>query len=932
LQKRNLLFLSLLIISVLLLTSCFLNPLTTEGLLKGQVLVPEGFLQTKDLIGEALPDATLKVIDLATNEVLATTTTDDTGHYQVFVPPGGPYLLEAVKEGVILKQITSQVEVGIEYGLGTMDCMTTAATLIAQAMIAEGENPVDIDCETIIADSNFSDVSSVVCAIIKSGEDPMTSALVQQAVENFLSPPTPTPPPPPTYTVTYDGNGNTGGTVPKDTNTYQLGNQVTILTKGDLEKMQDGISLLFIEWNTASDGTGTSYTVEDKFNMGSSNVTLYAQWSVLRGTGPAGGLVFYDKGSVSDGWRYLEVAPESTEWSGKRWGSYEAFISGTETDMGTGKSNTTIIVNWLDLNTDDSNGDVTEKTERAAYLCDTLDYGGYGDWFLPSRNEIYMIYINLYNISAPVGGFADDFYWSSSECYASSACTLDLEFSGSQTCTLKFLDYRVRAVRAFRSTAPTYIVNYRANGATGGSVPSDSYHYEETETVTVLDNNGSLTKINHLFAGWNTEADGNGTDYNPTDTFAMSTSNITLYAQWIVYPVHNITRDTYYAKIQAALDAALDGDIIEVSDGTYPQSLIFPSGKLITLQSVNGPNCTAITGTLHAQIILLTNSSDGTTLKGFTIDNESGDTDIRGIYMGSSYLTIDNCIISNNITTSFGCGIYNDENSILIIKNSTVSNNSNNTSGGGIYNAGNLIITGSTISGNTAQFGGGIYSTGTLSITGSTISGNTAVMNGGGLFIFVSIATIGGTNADDKGNFNLICGNTSEQISPNNYPNNYFFENCDVIGQTGPAGGLIFYDKDSVSDGWRYLEAAPNDQGISVWNGSGTVGGTSEAIGTGKANTDAIVAQSAGNADSAAKLCYELDLGGYTDWFLPSKNELSLMYTNLKVAGMDNFGDNPYWSSTEESELFAWYQYFGTGSIDNGNKNDLNYVRAIRKL
>jgi hypothetical protein len=96
---------------------------------------------------------------------------------------------------------------------------------------------------------------------------------------------------PPTYTVTYNGNGSTGGTVPSDANNYEQGDSVTVLgNTGNLVKTQDGISLLFTGWNTAADGSGTSYNEADTFNMGNANVTLFAQWSVLRGTGPAGGL------------------------------------------------------------------------------------------------------------------------------------------------------------------------------------------------------------------------------------------------------------------------------------------------------------------------------------------------------------------------------------------------------------------------------------------------------------------------------------------------------------------------------------------------------------------------------------------------------------------------------------------------------------------
>jgi len=209
LKKRNLLFLSLLILGALLLSSCFLNPPVTEGILKGQIMVPEGTIQAKDLTGQALPDATVNIIDLATGAIIATTVTDANGYYQVSVPPGGPYLLEAAKGGVKLEQITCSVEVGIEYDLGTADCTTTAAALIAQAMMDAGDNPADIDCDDIIADPHFDDVSSIVCSIIKAGGDPTASTLVQQAVEDFLNPPepAPTPTPTPTYTVTFDSQG-----------------------------------------------------------------------------------------------------------------------------------------------------------------------------------------------------------------------------------------------------------------------------------------------------------------------------------------------------------------------------------------------------------------------------------------------------------------------------------------------------------------------------------------------------------------------------------------------------------------------------------------------------------------------------------------------------------------------------------------------------
>ncbi|MDD5014834.1 MAG: carboxypeptidase-like regulatory domain-containing protein [Atribacterota bacterium] len=81
LKKRNLIFLSLLILGVLLITSCLPKPPVTEGILKGQVIVPQESKETKELTGQALPDATVNIVDLLTGDILATTTTDANGYY-----------------------------------------------------------------------------------------------------------------------------------------------------------------------------------------------------------------------------------------------------------------------------------------------------------------------------------------------------------------------------------------------------------------------------------------------------------------------------------------------------------------------------------------------------------------------------------------------------------------------------------------------------------------------------------------------------------------------------------------------------------------------------------------------------------------------------------------------------------------------------------
>ena len=93
----------------------------------------------------------------------------------------------------------------------------------------------------------------------------------------------------------------------------------------------------------------------------------------------------------------------------------------------------------------------------------------------------------------------------------------------------------------------SYTLTYNGNGSTGGSVPVDaSSPYAGGSTVTVLGNSGSLTRPSFSFGGWNTAADGSGTNYNPADTFTIG-ADTTLHARWTPGP-------NYVWNNQAATD------------------------------------------------------------------------------------------------------------------------------------------------------------------------------------------------------------------------------------------------------------------------------------------------------------------------------------------------------------------------------------------
>lgn len=152
-------------------------------------------------------------------------------------------------------------------------------------------------------------------------------------------------------------------------------------------------------------------------------------------------------------------------------------------------------------------------------------------------------------------------------------------------------------------------------------------------------------------------------------------------------------------------------------------------------------------------------------------------------------------------------------------------------------------------------------------------------------------------------------------------------------------GGIIFYIDNTGQHG---LVAAPYDQGDYQWGCVTTMisGADGSEVGTGNQNTIDIV-NGCPETNTAAYICANLELNNYSDWFLPSKAELSLMYKNLKTRNLGDFktifkflgyeSEVLYWSSTESKELSAWNQSFKDGRQNDGfSKNNGGYVRAIR--
>lgn len=146
------------------------------------------------------------------------------------------------------------------------------------------------------------------------------------------------------------------------------------------------------------------------------------------------------------------------------------------------------------------------------------------------------------------------------------------------------------------------------------------------------------------------------------------------------------------------------------------------------------------------------------------------------------------------------------------------------------------------------------------------------------------------------------------------------------------AGGLIFYLDLTKQHG---LVCADTTLGVfNKWGckGKKLTGAMGKTIGTGAQNTIDI---SAGcpSVGAAGDICSKFVFRGYSDWFLPSQDELALIYTNLAKNGLGGFAKQPHWSSTQaptDGANFAIGISFTDGSVSNAGKDNPSYIRAAR--
>lgn len=390
------------------------------------------------------------------------------------------------------------------------------------------------------------------------------------------------------YNVIYNGNGHSGGSVPVDSGSHDSGAEAVVRDNtGSLVKTGH----TFEGWNTAADGSGTNYSAEDTVTIGSTDVTLYAQWDInsytvtydgngaSSGSAPAGGSYVYNSGITIPGntGGLVKTGHTFAGWNTAANGGGTDFLAGSTHTIGA--ADVTLYAQWT-INSYtvsfNSNGGSSVNSQSVTYESTASQpsdptrtgytfAGWYADAGLTAAYDfatpigaadvtLYATWtVNSYTVthddngsesgSVPAdsthnygtgvvvpgnpGGLAKTGYTLSG--WNTLADGSGTNYAAGDTLTMGAANVTLYAQWAINS----YTVKYDGNGSTGGSVPADSSHVYNTE-VTVSGNAGSLAKTGYTFAGWNTEAAGSGTDYVAGDAFMIGASDVTLYAKWTI--------------------------------------------------------------------------------------------------------------------------------------------------------------------------------------------------------------------------------------------------------------------------------------------------------------------------------------------------------------------------------------------------------------
>ena len=314
------------------------------------------------------------------------------------------------------------------------------------------------------------------------------------------------------FSLAYDGNGNTSGVVPSSATGYS-GATVIVASYGDLVNANH----TFISWNTKAGGDGANYAVGSEFTI-SGDATLYAKWEENpkyrltydanggTGAGPLHQDEYVNTVVILNDENALKMANHTFDgWNTKADGTGTQYAAG---DSYTITADVTLYAHWKEDNkytlSYDDNGSTSGSGTAPASV------SGYEDADIDVSDQGSLLKTNWTFVgwNTAVDGSGDSYDAGDEFKIGSSNAILYAQWEENEK----------------------YTLSYDGNDSTGGTAPVSAEYYEG-QSVTVS-GKGDLVKTGQTFDGWNTKANGSGTNYAAGSSITISGDDVTLYAKW----------------------------------------------------------------------------------------------------------------------------------------------------------------------------------------------------------------------------------------------------------------------------------------------------------------------------------------------------------------------------------------------------------------
>jgi hypothetical protein len=555
------------------------------------------------------------------------------------------------------------------------------------------------------------------------------------------------------------------------------------------------------------------------------------------------------------------IAATSDQSTGIRWYNYIQWYNNngtytttgaTETAIGTGLSNTNAIIARQ----------METATSYAAGLARAYAGGGYTDWYLPSKDELNKLRINR----DVIGGFADDYYWSSSEYGVDGvlAWYQNFHIGADQGSINKGVStFNVRAIRAFSA------VKSIEDGGTGATTQQTAIN-----ALTGTQISGSYLR-----------SDGTNATLSAIQVGDVPTLN------------QNTTGNALTATTASTVitNANLTGDVTSVGNATT-----IADNAVVTSKVLNA-NITYA----KIQNISSTDKVLGRVSSGAGVVEEISTTGTGNVVRATSPV-----LVTPNIGAATGSDL-------------TTSS---------ITNSGKIVTGSSSAASASAVFEANSTTQGLL-LPRMTFAQRNAISSPvAGLVIYcTNCGTSGEMEVYDGSDWKNMLGKTRSLVIGEPYQGGLLA----YILQLGDPG----YDANTTHG----LIASTSDLGPIRWYNDSdlTTNASAVAIGTGLANTNTIItAQGAVTTSYAAGLARSHNGGGFTDWYLPSRDEMNKIYLNRSsISGFFlSYSGNyvSYWTSSENttgaSASYAYVVNLNSGSQGMSTKDQGYRIRPIRSF